>query len=99
MPNITTFKGLITDSDGGDLPPGSSKEQKNVVTSVNGELVPRQGIQPATFSATNTIGSGYNTFQKMCFCKTRTGEVIGVNGIDRGFIWNGISTIPSRLLV
>ena len=92
MPNITTFKGLITDSDGGDLPPGSSKEQKNVVTSVNGELVPRQGIQPATFSATNTIGSGYNTFQKMCFCKTRTGEVIGVNGIDRGFIWNGIST-------
>ena len=91
MPRISNFKGLITDADGADLPSGASKEQTNVVTSVLGELTPRRGIQPATFSTTATLSSGYDTFQKMCFCKTRKGEVVGVNGLNRGFYWDGVS--------
>tara|TARA_Y100001934_G_scaffold52028_2_gene63554 strand:+ start:5292 stop:8000 length:2709 start_codon:yes stop_codon:yes gene_type:complete len=92
MAKISNFKGLITDADPADVPAGASKEQENVVTSVLGELSPRKGIQPATFSTTTQIKTGYNTFQKMCFCKTRKGEIIGVNGLNRGFIWDGVSS-------
>ena len=91
MPKIKVFKGLITDADAGDLPGGAASDQTNLITTKYGEISPREGIQPATFSSEKTIGTGYHTFQKMCFCKTRTGEVIGVNGIDRGLIWDGVA--------
>jgi len=91
MPKIKVFKGLVTDADAGDLPGGAASDQTNLITTKYGEISPREGIQPATFSSEKTIGTGYHTFQKMCFCKTRTGEVIGVNGIDRGLIWDGVA--------
>ena len=92
MPRISNFSGLISNADIGDIPGEGSQFQKNVNTNKPGLLVPRKGIQPATFTSATNIGSGYNTFQRMCFCKTRTGEIIGVNGVDRGFIWDGFSS-------
>ncbi len=90
MPRISDFSGLITDIDKGDVPPGGATEMSNVSTTAAGKLVPRKGIQPASFDSTSTLSSSnYNTFSRMCFCKTRRGDVIGVNGVDRGFRWDG----------
>ena len=91
MPRITNFTGIITDADTSDLPAGSSRSQQNVDTNRPGMLQPRKGIQPATLGTAVQIDTGYNTFQRMDFCKTRMGRVVGVNGIDRGFIWDGYS--------
>jgi len=90
MPSISDFSGLITDIDKGDVPPGGATEMSNVSTTAAGKLVPRKGIQPASFDSTSTLSSSnYNTFSRICFCKTRRGDVIGVNGVDRGFRWDG----------
>jgi len=90
MPKISDFLGQISDADAGDLPPGAAISQKNVSTTSAGKLKVRGGMQPATFTSTTTIsGSNYHTFQRMCFCKTRQGDLLGVNGIDRGFRWDG----------
>tara|TARA_R110002020_G_scaffold286683_1_gene502204 strand:+ start:746 stop:3631 length:2886 start_codon:yes stop_codon:yes gene_type:complete len=98
MPNITNFFGLISDADPDDVPGGSSSAQKNVSTHSPGNLVPREGIQPITFSTTATISSSaFNTFQRMCFCRTRLGDLIGVNGLERGFRWDGITTNVEQL--
>ena len=98
MPAISNFKGLVSDADFGDVPEGASQSQKNLSTTRPGALIPRQGIQPATFDSTQTIsGSAYNTFQKMCFCKTRFGDLIGVNGVERGFRWDGASAVADDL--
>jgi len=93
MPKISDFLGQISDADAGDLPPGAAISQKNVSTTSAGKLKVRGGMQPATFTSTTTIsGSNYHTFQRMCFCKTRQGDLLGVNGIDRGFRWDGATT-------
>jgi hypothetical protein len=98
MPAISNFKGLVSDADFGDVPEGAAQSQKNLSTTRPGALIPRQGIQPATFDSTQTIsGSAYNTFQKMSFCKTRFGDLIGVNGVDRGFRWDGASDTADEL--
>jgi len=90
MPKISDFLGQISDADAGDLPPGAAISQKNVSTTSAGKLKVRGGMQPATFTSTSTISaSNYHTFQRMCFCKTRQGDLLGVNGIDRGFRWDG----------
>ena len=90
MPRISNFTGLMTDMDSGDVPPGSATSMQNVSTTAAGTLKPRLGIQPATFTSTSTISSSnYHTFQRLCFCKTRRGDLIAVNGIDRGFRWDG----------
>ena len=93
MPKISDFIGQISDADAGDLPPGAAISQKNVSTTSAGKLRVRGGMQPATFTSTTTISaSSYHTFQRMCFCKTRQGDLIGVNGIERGFRWDGSTT-------
>ena len=93
MPKISDFIGQISDADAGDLPPGAAISQKNVSTTSAGKLRVRGGMQPATFTSTTTISaSSYHTFQRMCFCKTRQGDLIGVNGIERGFRWDGATT-------
>jgi len=92
MPSISNFKGLVTDVDKADVPAGAAQKQTNLTTVKTGVLQARKGIQPITFSSERTIStSTYNTFQKMCFCKTRLGEIIGVNGVQRGFRWDGVS--------
>ena len=97
MAKISNFRGLISDADVGDVPEGSASNQVNVTTHKPGILTPRKGIQPATLGTAQQIDSGYNVFQRMCFCKTRIGWSIGVNGIDRGFIWNGIDAATQDL--
>ena len=97
MPNITTFKGLISDLDAGDTPVGAASNQVNMTTHKSGTLQPRKGIQPTTLTTGTTLGTGYNTFEKMTFCKTRYGWAIGVNGIDRGLIWNGFESSAYEL--
>ena len=97
MPNITSFKGLVSDLDSGDTPVGAASNQLNMTTHKNGTLQPRKGIQPTTLTTGTTIGTGYNTFEKMTFCKTRYGWAIGVNGVDRGLIWNGFETSAYEL--
>ena len=93
MPKITNFLGQVSDADPGDLPGGASQSQKNVSTTTAGELKVRGGIQPVTFTSNDTISSSaFNTFQRLCFCKTRFGDLIAVNGVDRGFRWDGITT-------
>ena len=108
MPKISDFLGQISDADAGDLPPGAAISQKNVSTTSAGKLKVRGGMQPATFTSTATISaSNYHTFQRMCFCKTRQGDLLGVNGIDRGFRWDGSTanvealglTAPASLLM
>ena len=92
MPSISNFKGLVTDVDKADVPAGAAQSQTNLTTVKTGVLQARKGIQPITFSSERTIStSAYNTFQKMCFCKTRLGDIIGVNGVERGFRWDGFS--------
>ena len=97
MPNITNFKGLISDLDSGDTPVGAASNQVNITTHKNGKLQPRKGVQPTTLTTGTTIGTGFNTFEKMTFCKTRYGWAIGVNGVDRGLIWNGFATSAYEL--
>jgi len=93
MPKISNFLGQVSDADSSDIPPGAAITQTNVSTTANGKLKIRGGIQPASFTSTRTISSSnYHTFQRMCFVKTRFGDLIGVNGIDRGFRWDGITT-------
>ena len=91
MARISNFRGLISDADAGDVPEGSASSQKNVSSHRPGMLIPRKGIQPASLSSAVQIDSGYNMFQRMAFCKTRIGWVVGVNGVDRGFIWDGVN--------
>ena len=92
MPRISNFLGQVSNADSGDIPAGASQSQKNVSTTTAGELRVRGGIQPVSFSATRTISnSAYHTFQRMCFCKTRFGDLVAVNGIDRGFRWDGVT--------
>ena len=55
MPKIKVFKGLVTDADAGDLPGGAASDQTNLITTKYGEISPREGIQPATFSSEKTI--------------------------------------------
>jgi len=98
MPRISDFLGQVSDADATDSPAGSSVSQNNVSTLVQGKLQVRGGIQPATFTSTSTISSSnFHTFQRLCFCKTRQGDLIGVNGIDRGFRWDGITSNVEQL--
>lgn len=39
-----------------------------------------------------TLGSGYNTAQPFCFAQNRFNVLVGVNGIDRGFRWDGLTS-------
>ena len=92
MPSISNFKGLVTDVDKADIPSGGASKQTNLSTVKPGVMVPRKGVQPVTFDTTDTISSSsFNVFQKLCFCKTRLGEIIAVNGVERGFRWDGVS--------
>tara|TARA_R100000458_G_C8275855_1_gene251024 strand:- start:318 stop:3392 length:3075 start_codon:yes stop_codon:yes gene_type:complete len=43
------------------------------------------------------IKSGLNTSEPMVFAKTRQGQVIGVNGIDRGIFWDGRTSAADEL--
>ena len=98
MPKISDFLGQVSDADSSDIPPGAAITQTNISTTAIGKLKIRGGIQPATFDATSTISaSAYHTFQRMCFVKTRFGDLIGVNGIDRGFRWDGITAAVEDL--
>ena len=98
MPDISNFFGLISDADPGDVPQGSAVSQKNISTHSPGILKPRAGIQPVTFTTTATISSGaFNTFQRICFCRTRQGDLVGVNGLERGFRWDGITSNIEQL--
>jgi len=98
MPRISDFAGLVTDADPGDLPPGTAQSAVNVSTTTAGKLKVRGGIQPVTFTSTSTISSSsFHTFRRLAFCKTRQGDLIGVNGIDRGFRWDGITTNIEQL--
>ena len=88
----------MSNADGTDIPAGASQSQKNVTTVKPGILAPRKGIQPASFTTSSTISTAaFNTFQKICFCKTRLGDIIGVNGVERGFRWDGITTNVEQL--
>jgi hypothetical protein len=97
MPRISNFLGQVSDADTDDLPAGAAQKQKNVSTTTAGELRVRGGIRPQTLTTTTISASAYHTFQKLCYCKTRSGDLIAVNGIDRGFRWDGVTTTVESL--
>ena len=52
--------------------------------------------------ATATLGAaslstGWHASRRLCFAKTRFGDLIGVNGLDRGFRWDGITSATEAL--
>lgn len=85
------FLGLVSNPDPRDIPPGAAEDQENVSTRVPGKLSVRGGIQPYTFASSASIGSGYNTFRQLSFCRSRFGDLFGVNGIDAPFRWDGMT--------
>ncbi len=48
-------------------------------------------------AGTPTIKTGLSTFWPMCFAKSRNNILIGVNGIDRGIRWDGITSSAEPL--
>jgi hypothetical protein len=95
---IRDFRGQISNADPIDVPPGGAVRQMNLSTTKTGVLAVRQGMQPATFASTATISAAaFHTFQRLCFCKTRQGDLLGVNGIDRGFRWDGMTSAVEAL--
>lgn len=50
-----------------------------------------KAIKVSSPSTTLTLGTGYNTFQPICFAQDRYGVLFGVNGIDRPFRWDGMT--------
>lgn len=98
MLKISDFKGQMSNFDPSGVPPGGAIAQMNVSTTKSGALAVRKGSQPATFTSTATISSSnFSTFQPLCFCKTRFGDLIGVNGVNRGFRWDGMTTNIEQL--
>lgn len=93
MVQIRDFRGQISNAEAIDIPPGGAISQMNLSTTKGGVLAVRKGAQPASFTSTATISSSaFHTFQRLCFCKTRHGDLIGVNGIERGFRWDGLTS-------
>jgi len=43
------------------------------------------------------LNTGYNTFQPLCMMPTTLRELIGVNGVERGFRWKGVTTSADLL--
>lgn len=136
--NPGRFKGLLTNLDVKDVPPGYMVEQDNFGHYTPGRLDVRKGIKllkdiwALTVSGTadflsifgyitsqarwvvgektdgtvkavrdtttvNSIVTGLNTFQPVCFTQDQYGRLIGVNGTDRGFIWDGIAATAIKL--
>lgn len=44
-----------------------------------------------------SLSTGWNVARRLCFSKTRCGDLIGVNGIDRGFRWDGQTAATEQL--
>ena len=44
-----------------------------------------------------SLSTGWNVARRLCMAKTRFGDLIGVNGIDRGFRWDGITSATEEL--
>lgn len=91
MSRITNFHGLMSNVEELDVPAGAAQSQDNVTTVTPGVLRARKGIQDPGLTSPTTIGSGYNTFQPFSFAKSRDGDLIAVNGVDRGWLWDGVS--------
>lgn len=136
--NPQRFKGLLTNLDVKDVPPGYMVEQDNFGNYTLGRLDVRKGIKylkdawsltvsgaydflsifgfitaqarwvvgektDGTVKAVrdtttvNSIVTGLNTFQPVCFAQDQYGRLFGVNGLDRGFIWDGIAATAIKL--
>ena len=57
-------------------------------------------IQAANTSDLSTVldlGSGYSSFQPVCFAQDRRGVLYGVNGIQSGFRWDGLTAALESL--
>jgi hypothetical protein len=73
------------------------------VSSTDGTCVSDSPPIPFTVTAvpTGTANGGApvlvtkNPFQPMCFAKTPQGDLIGVNGIDQGILWDGYYNFPT----
>jgi hypothetical protein len=50
-----------------------------------------EAIKVGSTGSPTTLGTGYSTFQPICFAQTRTGVLIGVNGLNAPFRWDGMT--------
>lgn len=50
----------------------------------------------ATLGAAS-LSTGWHASRRLCFAKTRFGDLIGVNGLDRGFRWDGVTSATEAL--
>lgn len=48
--------------------------------------------------AGQTITENVSIYQPLSFAKTRHGQLIGVNGLNRGFIWDGVEGVAAQEL-
>lgn len=66
----------------------------------NGEIRGSGSVGLADYSIRKgcaRIKQGLNPAQPMCFCKDRQGYLVGVNGLDRGILWNGVTSYVYKL--
>ncbi len=56
-----------------------------------------QAVDIANSTTVLTIGTGYSSYQPMCFAQDRRGVLYGVNGLQRGFRWDGITAAVESL--
>lgn len=62
-----------------------------VTVDTNGDIKARKS------GTIRTLASGVSTFAPWYFTRTRKGDLIGVNGIDRGIRWDGITSAAEEL--
>jgi hypothetical protein len=88
---IKSWRGLQTNRDAREVDPGGSTAQENVCTNVPGKLAVRLGVQAYTFETSATIYTGWNTFRRACFCRSRFGDLFIVNGLNTPLRWDGMT--------
>lgn len=56
-----------------------------------------QAVNLASLGAVLTLGTGYSSYQPVCFAQDRRGVLYGVNGIQLGFRWDGLTAALESL--
>lgn len=54
-------------------------------------------VTPNTALSGYPIGTGFNTFARLCFTKDRRQNVYGVNGLQRGFRWDTMTAAVEQI--
>ena len=128
------WKGLVSNADPHDIPPGAMQSQENCYSRYPGQMNVRLGMKLesdlsdsgteeiiTTFTyehpqgdflvtvdtagdikalrggTVKTIKSGVKVDHPWSFQKTRNGDIIGVNGLNRGIRWDGTATAADAL--